>query len=168
MGTTLLSLLALAAFAADPVVEVRPLAGESLSGRLKELSASSAVIATATGEQQIATAKLMWLQWSAPVAAEKPPTDKATTWIDLRDGSRLAATSYAASDGKAQIIIGSRPPIEIPTRAIHAVRFRQQPPELAGQWREITSSQATGDMIVLRKTSMRTVEQGDNEPRTVT
>ncbi len=168
MGTTLLSLLALTAFAADPVVEVRPLAGESLSGRLKELSASSAVIATATGEQQIATAKLMWLQWSAPVAAEKPPTDKATTWIDLRDGSRLAATSYAASDGKAQIIIGSRPPIEIPTRAIHAVRFRQQPPELAGQWREITSSQATGDMIVLRKTSMRTVEQGDNEPRTVT
>ena len=27
---------------------------------------------------------------------------------------------------------------------------------------------ATGDMIVMRKTSMRTIEQGENEPRTVT
>jgi hypothetical protein len=56
----------------------------------------------------------------------------------------------------------------MPTRAIHTVRFRPQTPELAVQWREITSSQATGDMIVTRKTSTRTIEQGENEPRVVT
>src|SRR5205823_1439634 len=156
MAITLLSLIALTALTAEPEIEVRPLVGDSLTGRLKELSASKAVVATPNGQQEIATAKLMWLQWSASnAAAEKP-----TVWIDLLDGSRLAATSYTAADGKAQIIISSRSPIEIPTRAIHSVRFRQQPPELAGQWREITSSQATGDMIVMRKTSMRTVEQG--------
>ena len=55
-----------------------------------------------------------------------------------------------------------------PRGSIHAVRFRQQSPELAVQWREITSSMASGDMIVMRKTSMRTIEQGENEPRTVT
>ena len=160
---TLLSLLILTALAADPEVEVRPLVGESLTGRLNELSTSKVVVATAAGPQEFTTGTLMWLQWPAAKNNEKP-----SVWIDLLDGSKLAATSYTADDGKAQVTIGLRPPIEIPTRAIHTVRFRQQPPELAVQWREITSSQATGDVIVMRKTSMRTVEQGDNEPRTVT
>jgi len=160
---TLLSLLTFTALAVGPEVEVRPLVGDTVNGRLKELSATKIVVATPSGQQEISTDKLMWLQWPTATAAEKP-----SVWIDLEDGSKLAATSYTAEDGKAQITIGSRPPIEIPTRVIHAVRFRQQPPELAVQWREITSSQATGDLVVMRKTSMRTVEQGDNEPRTVT
>jgi hypothetical protein len=168
VGTIYLSLLTLSALAADPEVEVRPLVGESVTGRLKELSASKAVITTPAGPQEFATDKLMWLLWPAATSAEKTPLEKTTVWIDLEDGSKLTATGYTAADGKAQITIGSRPPLEIPTRAIHTVRFRQQSPELALQWREITSSQSTGDLIVMRKTSMRTVEQGDNEARTVT
>jgi hypothetical protein len=132
-------------------------------GRITELSATKAVLQTSAGPQEIATSKLMWLQWPATAPAEKP-----SVWIDLVDGSKLAATGYTAADGTSQIPIGSRPPIEIPTRAIQTIRFRQQPPELADQWREIASSKATGDLIVTRKTSMRTVEQGENEPRTVT
>ncbi len=166
--TILLSLLTLTALAADPEVEVRPLVGDALTGRLKEISASKIVLATPAGPQEFATSKLMWLNWPSSTSAEKPPTEKTTAWIDLEDGSKLAAASYIAADGKAQITIGSRPPIEIPTRAIHTVRFRQQSPELALQWREITSSRATGDLIVMRKTSMRTLEQGDSESRTVT
>src|SRR5205085_1887285 len=88
--------------------------------------------------------------------------------IDLLDGSKIAANSFVATGGVARVNVAGRPPLEIPTRAIHTVRFRQQTPELALQWREITSSQATGDMIVTRKTSMRTIEQGESEPRTVT
>ena len=110
------------------------------------------------------TAKLMWIELPAAPAA-----DKATIWIELLDGSRAAA-AWLHGRRRARPVSTWLPgqTLEIPTRAIHAVRFRQQTPELAAQWREITSSKATGDMVVIRKTSMRTIEQGENEPRTVT
>lgn len=163
MTTAFLSLIALATTAAEPLVEVRPLEGEAMTGRLTALSATKITIETSAGAKELSTSKLMWIQWPAAATAEK-----ASIWIDLLDGSKLAATAYTAADGKAQITIGSRPPIELPTRSIHTVRFRTQTPELAQQWREINSSQASGDMIVTRKTSMRSIEQGENEPRTVT
>jgi NPCBM/NEW2 domain len=163
VSTTFLSLIALTALAAEPEVTVRPLDGDSLKGRLTKLSGSQLTLATSSGPQQLETAKLMWVEFPAP-----PPGRKVTTWIELLDGSRLSAVGYTASEGKARIELAHGQSIELPTRSIHTVRFQQQTPELAVQWREITSSMATGDVVVIRKTSMRTVEQGDNEPRTVT
>lgn len=163
MATTLLSLIAFAALAAEPEVVVRPLNGDSIKGRLTELSATKVVVQTPAGTKEFPTSKLMWVEFPAATAAAK-----ASIWIDLLDGSKLAAISFAAADGKAQVGLPTRQTIEIPTRAIHTVRFREQTPELTVQWREITSSLATGDAIVTRKISMRTVEQGENEPRTVT
>jgi hypothetical protein len=156
-------LLAFTALAADPEVTVRPLDGESLKGRLTELSADKVVVATAVGSRELETAKLMWVEWPALSVAVKP-----NIWIELHDGSRLAAVTYSASDGKARIGLTTGQAIEISTRAIHTVRFHAQTPELAVQWREITASMAAGDLVVIRKTSMRTIEQGDNEPRIVT
>jgi len=161
--TILLSLLTLMAPAAEPDVTVRPLDGENLKGRLVELSASKVALQTGTGRQQLDSSKLMWVELSAAAA-----TAKVNTWIELLDGSRLHASGYTASEGKARIDLTTGQIIEIPTRSIHTVRFFPQTPELAIQWREITSSMAAGDVIVIRKTSTRTVEQGENEPRTVT
>jgi NPCBM/NEW2 domain len=105
----------------------------------------------------------MWLDLAASPAAAKP-----TVWIEMLDGSRMAAAAYGAAEGKARITLATGQTIEAPTRTIHAVRFHPPAPELAVQWREITSSMAAGDMLVIRKTSTRTIEQGDSEPRTVT
>jgi len=160
---SLLSLTLIAALAAEPEVHVRPLEGENLTGRLVELSATKAVVKTANGQQDLATAKLMWVEF--PAAS---PADKPTIWVELLDGSRLGAVGYTAAQGKAHIELATRQKVEIPTRAIRTVLFHQQTPELAAQWRDIVSSKATGDMLVLRKTSMRTIEQADSEPRTVT
>jgi NPCBM/NEW2 domain-containing protein len=160
--TTLQFLLIASAVAVGPEVAVRPLEGESSHGRLVELSPKALKIETAAGQQQFETSKLMWVE--CPTA----PAQKVTIWIDLLDGSRLHAVAYTAADGKARIGLATGQTIDLPTRSIHTVRFRQQIPELATQWREITSSMATGDMVVLRKTSMRTIEQGESEPRTVT
>ena len=125
-------------------------------------ASAGAKIDTSSGPQQLEISKLMWIE--LPAAASQ----KVTIWIDLLDGSRLHAVSYTVSDGKARIGLATGQTVELPTRSIHTVRFHQQTPELATQWREITSSMATGDMVIIRKTSMRTIEQGENEPRTVT
>jgi hypothetical protein len=158
-----LSLLVLSALAADADVTVRPLVGDSVKGKLAELSAEKVTLQTSDGPQRLETSKLMWIE--LPAAGNVP---KPTIWIDLLDGSRVHASGYTAANGKARITLPTRQIIEVPTRSVRTVRFNQQTPELATQWREITSSMASGDVVVIRKTSTRTVEQGENEPRIVT
>src|ERR1043165_7725657 len=148
---------------AEQEVEVRPLVGEAVTGLLTALSAKNIAVETPTGSREFDNSKLMWLQVSGVA-----PMDKAAIWIDLADGSKLAASAFVAAKGIAHVTIVGRQPLEIPTRSIRTVRFRQQTREISIQWRELTSSQASGDMIVMRKTSTRTIEQGENEPRTVT
>src|SRR5207245_1056578 len=115
---TLLALITFTALTAEPEVEVRPLAGESVTGRLTELSAKKAAVDTASGSREFECSKLMWIQVPGIAPAEKP-----TIWIDLLDGSKVAATSFVAAEGAARITVAGRPPLEIPTRSIHAVRF---------------------------------------------
>src|SRR5438552_13638601 len=131
----MLSLLVVATLSAEPEVNVRLLEGESFVGRLAELSPANATVETAAGSKQIATAKLMWVELSSASS-----TDKPTIWIDLLDGSRLCAIGYTAAKGQARVELATRQTVEIPTRAIEAVRFHQQSPELAAQWREIAAS----------------------------
>jgi hypothetical protein len=151
------------AVAADPAATVRTLEGESVKGKVAKLSAAILVVKTSTGTRELPTSQIMWVEW--PVS---PPLDKPSVWLDLLDGSRLVAQTFTSAGGQARVELAGGQTIELPTRAIHTVRFRQQTPELAVQWREITSSMATGDMVVMRRTSMRTIEQGENEPQTVT
>jgi NPCBM/NEW2 domain len=161
--TTLLSLVALIALATPPEVTLRPLVGESWHGRLQAISATTVQVETSSGPRELAAGQVMWLDFPAGSTASKP-----TLWIELLDGSRLAAVAYAAADGKARITLATDQSIDVATRAIHWVRFYQQTPELAIQWRQIASSMATGDTLVIRKSSTRTIEQGESEPRTVT
>lgn len=160
---TLLTLLTLAAVAA-PDVTVRPLDGESIEGKLAELSAAQVTVETKSGPQSVPAAGVMWIE----LPAVTTPSEKPAAWIELLDGSRIVAASFTAAAGKAQLELLTGSTVEVATRAIRTVRFRPQTPELAGQWREITSQNAAADMVVIRKTSMRSVEQGENEPTTVT
>src|SRR6476646_598493 len=160
---TAAALFAAPASAAEPAVTARPLEGDSIKGRLAELGSDEIKIAVGDNIRDLAPSKLMWLEFVASGEAQK-----TSVWLELIDGSRVSAATYLARDGKATIGLATGQTIEMPTRSIRTVRFQQQSPELAVQWREITSSMATGDMIVMRKSSTRTIEQGENEPRTIT
>jgi hypothetical protein len=162
LTTTLITWLTLATLAAAPEVKVRPLDGEAVPGKLTELSSAQVTIETKAGPQVLPVTSLMWVE--LPAAS---PLAKPAAWIELLDGSRVVAADYSAAGGKASIELLTGQTIELATRAIRTVRFRPQTPELAGQWREITAQNAASDMVVIRKTSMRTVEQGENEPTTV-
>src|SRR5688500_16268333 len=87
-----LSMLVLTAVAADPAASVRPLEGESVKGKVVELSATKVVVKTSSGPRELPTSQLMWVEW--PVA---PPLEKPSVWLDLLDGSRLVATSFTSA-----------------------------------------------------------------------
>ncbi len=149
--------------AAEPIVSARPLEGESVSGHLVELEPAKIKLSSGDTIHELEPSKLMWLDFLAPAAVQKP-----SIWIDFLDGSRASAFSYAAREGKATIGLATGQLLEVSTRSIRTVRFKEQSPELALQWREITTSTISGDLIVTRESSMRTIEQAENEPRVVT
>ena len=154
------AILAVSALGAD--VTVKPLSGEPAGGKLVGLSGGQVVIEAKTGPQKFAATDLLSVDFPIEKSLDKP-----AAWVDLLDGSMLLAESYKAVDGKATAVLIGGASVEIPTRSILSVRFRQQDADLAAQWRAIVSGEHAGDLIVVRKTSMRTVEEGD-ETKTVT
>ena len=159
---TLLAAIALAISAAGAEVTVRPLAGEPITGGLIGLTSEQAAVQTASGPRTIAAADLLAIE----VRADKPQ-GKPAIWVELLDGSKLLAEAYTAAAGKAAVQLVGGTQLEVPTRSILAVRFRQQEGDLAEQWRTIVTSERTSDLVVVRKTSMRPVEEG-GESRSLT
>lgn len=142
-------LIAVAALAAPgPAFQLKTTTGETLSGALVELSATEIAIATPTGRRTAATAKLASLTPETPPAA---PAEKPSVWLELIDGSSLAALSFAVKDGQAAFETLSHERATLPTSAVANVRFHSQSPELAAQWSEILGVEHAGDVIVIRK-----------------
>jgi hypothetical protein len=157
LTTTLLTILALAGPALAADAKIKLLAGEGPSGQVVAVTTDRVTIRSSEGEKSIPAAELMWVEL-APSASDIKPE----VWVELLDGSRLCGDGYTAAAGQAKVELTSGQTVTIATRAIKSVRFRPQDAALAGQWREILESQATGDMVVVRKTSTRPVEEGDN------
>lgn len=131
--------------------ESQTLDGKAAVGQLVELNDQQVVLQTADGRSTFALAALATLT-SKGVAA--PEDKKATLWVELVDASGLAATEYTVHGGTAKVTLTGKTTLEIPTRTIRWVRF--SPPldhdaKLARQWSDITETNASGDLLVVRK-----------------
>lgn len=136
-----------AALAAGPQFNVEA-AGKTLTGSLAELSAEHITLATAAGPVAVPTAQAAQVSPQSPPAA---PAERPTCWIELVDGSLLAARSYTAKEGEATVAIGAGASVQIPTRSVAVVRFKDHSGPIAEQWEEIVGTERTGDWIVVRK-----------------
>lgn len=143
-------------------VTLRPLEGPPVQGALHAITPHAVALQTRQGLQTWPLAQLMVLEVETKSAAS------ANVWLDLRDGSHLAATGFTSSEGRATLALAASYTVTLPTRSIRTVRFQPPNPELASQWAQIVASGASSDLVVLRKTSTRTVEQPDAEPMTIT
>src|SRR5688572_13269865 len=95
-AAALLLLTTRIAGAADVVLW--PLAGDKLQGQLQSLSADKIVLTTAGGERTLAVKEVQSLEFAAAAAGDKP-----AIWLELVDGSQLAAQSYQAAQGQATV-----------------------------------------------------------------
>ena len=160
-AATLITLAA--AGAPGSIVTVTPLSGEPVTGKLVQLNGEQVVAEAGGASKTFSASDLLAVEFAAEKLADKP-----AVWIELIDGSKLLAATYTVQTGKASLGLIGGVTVEIPTRLIHAVRFRQQDAQLAQQWREIIAAPHTGDLVVVRKTSMRAIDDGEAEPKTVT
>lgn len=167
MGTiSATALLLLAAVpAADIAVQVQLLRGETLSGELTSVSAEKVAVAVSGSDQSIPAPEVLSVEFPAATAESEQPR----VWIELLDGSRLNAASVSLAMGKATIELpGGDRIADVPARAIRAIRFNNpDDPLVAATWSEILAGKRSGDVLVLRKTVTRTVEEG-TPPKTTT
>lgn len=144
MWLILLTALAVAA----PEAQVQTVGGETLAGSLTKLSADELVLATASGDRRLVTKEILNITLPAAAPAAVEP---ATVQIALTDHSRLSARSYRAAEGTAQVTLAGGETVNVPTRAIESVRFREHTGPLAEQWAEIVAAERNGDLLVVRK-----------------
>ena len=138
-------------------VVVRPLSGEdALTGELVSLSADTIQLKTAAGAQSLPVKEVQSLEFQAAAPAEKP-----SLWLELVDGSQLVAQSYLASEGQATIELLGGTKVQVATRSIRHVRFREHAGELAEQWQAIVNGEPTSDLLVIRRKTTRAAEGGE-------
>jgi hypothetical protein len=156
---------AFAAQASAADVQVQLLRGESLSGELTAASADKITIGSGGNEQVFPGPEVLAVEF--PGAKEDVETPRV--WIELLDGTKIHAAGISSVAGKATIeLLGGDRLTDIPTRSIRAVRFNPpDDPQVSTAWSEILAAKRAGDVLVLRKTVTRTVEEGDQQ-KTVT
>jgi len=148
------SLLALAP-AAD--VQVQLLRGETVAGQLTAVSADKITVMVGGNAQVIPAPEILAVEFPA----NKTDVETAQVWIDLLDGSRVNGAGLAQSGGKAKIeLLGGDKLSDVPRAAIRAVRFRAaEDAGLNAAWNDILAGTRSGDVLVLRKTATRDVEE---------
>lgn len=133
-----------------------PHTGEPISGELISMDSTGLVLKTADGaEKKLTLASLRGIK-IRPADSVKPEPHLGPV-VELIDGSKLHASAYASTGGKATIGL-KQGPVTTSTRNVRSVLLRSQRnlPKLQIAWREMIDAERQGDMAVVRRT--RTTE----------
>jgi len=143
-----MTIFLLAAVLAAPLdAQVQTLAGPSVTGNIAKLADDKLTLTTPAGEQTFAFKDLLGV--TLPGESKAPP--KSLLAVSLSDGSALAVKGFAAKGEQATVQLADGSEAKVPTRAIDAVRYREQAGALVEQWNDIAKADRPSDVIVLRK-----------------
>jgi hypothetical protein len=136
-----------AVFTAGPEFQAPGVAGPPVVGSLVELSAEHVVLKTPAGPKDVGDQAVELIAHPAVAA----PAEKPTVWVELTDRSLLVARQFNTSGGQAKIELLDGRMLDVPIRALAAVRFFEPASNIQEQWAEIEKASHTGDTIVIRK-----------------
>jgi hypothetical protein len=122
--------------------------GRTVQGQLVELSPAGVLLETPLGRESLPAAELAGLE---PVGTAEFSSAPPRVWVELIDGSRLAAHGYSVSGGRAVVSLVEGAEIRLPAARVAAVRLRPPEGELAQRWQEIAAAEHTGDVLVVRR-----------------
>ncbi len=142
------SLLAALILAAHPAVEVETITGEIHRGQLAEIRSDQVTIEADGGAVVLATKHLVDL---VPGEAPPGPAAEPGVWIDLVDGSTVLGGSFATAEDRARVLSLEGLPIELPLRAVLAVRLQASTPETGQQWSKLRDTPTDRDLLVVRR-----------------
>ena len=153
----ILPLMVLSALAAAPQFDVQLLDGSRVSGSLVRWDAAQLVVETSTGRTTLDAGKLASVTPQSPPAS---PAAKPAVWVDLVDGSQLAAAEYTAEKGRAKIAFSATEVLEVPTAEIDAVRLQPASEATALEWSRIRGKKIRGDVLVTGNSNAIDYHQG--------
>jgi hypothetical protein len=143
-----MGILLLAAVLAAPVdAQVQTLAGQTVTGAIVRVTEDKVVLSTAAGEQSFAMKDLL----TVTLPAEVKPAEKDAVTVSLSDGSTLVAKSFTAKGDESTLQLADGAEAKAPTRAIDAVRYREQTGAIVEQWNDVAKLDRPSDVLVLRK-----------------
>jgi hypothetical protein len=145
-GLIVMLYLLLALTLAQTDVTIRTLDGQTASGQLVRVSDREVVISAAGQEQSFAPGKL-----EAISVSEQATPAKGKVQVGLVDGSLLHGASYSVAGGKVKVALLDGTVQELPLKSVQSVKLREQTGELAAQWDDYASREATGDRLVVRR-----------------
>jgi len=161
----ILPLMVLSVLASPPQFDVQLLDGTRVSGSLVAWDAAHLVIEAPTGRTAQDTGKLASVTPHSPPAS---PAVKPVVWVDLVDGSQLAAKEYTVEKGRAKIALSATEVMEVPTAEIDAVRLQSVSEAMALEWSRIRGKKLRGDVLVTGNSNAIDYHQGAIEDVTDT
>jgi hypothetical protein len=140
----ILPLMFLSALAAPPTFDAQLLDGSRVTGGIAGWDAAALVIEGSAGRTTLDTAKL------ASVCPHSPPANPAgrAVWVDLVDGSQLAAEQFTVAKGHAKIVFSASETLELPTAEIDAVRLQPASDATALEWSRLRGKKIHDDVLV--------------------
>ena len=134
--------------AAGPAFQVQRLAGDAVVGPIVDLSAERVTVQTPDGPVSLETDEIAGI--SSPAVPNRP-VGLPQVWVELADGSRLAAADYSARDGLARITRLGGELVELSARDVAAVELQPQTDAIVAEWSRIRDLDLAGDLLVIRK-----------------
>jgi hypothetical protein len=131
-----------------PQVQVSTVDGGQSAGELQNFGAGHIELKTDQGNLEVPLDQILSVlpQKSHPTSAEK-----SAVWIELVDGSKLTASNFTVDAAMARLTLGSGRIAKISTSAIHSVRFSPPDDSNSPAWPENVGSDASGDLLAVRK-----------------
>ena len=140
--------LVLTLVSADPSWKTHTVTGETVTGTLTEMAAGAVVLQTASGRVTLPLDQILEIVPTTTPAAQDV---SAAVWVELIDGSVLAAQSYSVHDGQATIGMAPGKSLVLPTAAVAQVRFQALADPSAAEWSRLVQQPRDADLLVIRK-----------------
>ena len=150
-------LLTVLALSAAPQFEARLLKGPLVAGAIVELDAKRATLETPAGRVSLETAAILDIYAKPkPAGGSQAPA----VWIDLLDGSTVAALQYASQKGRALITLPGGETVDLPAAAVAAVRFQPAAGATGQEWARLRKLKGAGDLLAVNKTDVFDYHRG--------
>jgi hypothetical protein len=153
----LLPLMLVTALSSVPQFDFQLLDGSRVSGSVAGWDAAKVLIEGPGGRSSLDIARLASI---TPQKAPAIPAGKPAVWVDLVDGSQLAAAEFTAQQGRAKIVFSAAESLQVPTAEIDAVRFQPASEGTALEWSRIRGKKIRGDVLVTGNANAIDYHQG--------
>lgn len=144
-----------AVLAETPRVEVSTLAGDVVTGTLREVTSEKVSLDREGTSVEFPVRELLMVQTLPAAGVQGTPVEAATAAanvvVELRDRSRLLGTGLSADGNSLTLIHPTLGPVRFRREQVASVRLGSEEPAVNAAWKELQQRPKNRDYLVIRK-----------------